>query len=100
MADSAFLESLQDLIRERLRETPEGSYTARLAQRGLVAVAQKVGEEGVEVALAGAVEEDAALVGEAADLLYHLLVLLELRELPLAAVIAELERRHRERTAR
>ena len=55
---------------------------------------QKVGEEGLEVALAGAGESDDALIGECADLLYHLLVLLRSRSLRLAAVIEELRRRH------
>jgi phosphoribosyl-ATP pyrophosphohydrolase/phosphoribosyl-AMP cyclohydrolase len=100
MNDSSFLETLQGLIRERLRDTPEDSYTAKLAQRGVLAVAQKVGEEGVEVALAGIAQEDEQLIGESADLLFHLLILLELRELPIAAVIGELEQRHRARTAR
>jgi len=100
MADSSFLDRLQALIAERLREAPDGSYTARLAARGLLAVAQKVGEEGVEVALAAAAQDDEALTGEAADLLYHLLVLLQLRQVPLAVVMDELEQRHRERSPR
>jgi len=100
MADPQFLENLQALVRDRLREMPEDSYTARLAARGLIAVAQKVGEEGVEVALAAAAQDQEALIGESADLLYHLLVLLELKQVPLAAVIDELQRRHRARSVR
>jgi phosphoribosyl-ATP pyrophosphohydrolase/phosphoribosyl-AMP cyclohydrolase len=93
-APLSFLPELEQLIAQRIAEAPEGSYTARLYARGLRRVAQKVGEEGVEVALAGAGESDEALIGECADLVYHLLVLLRSRNLPLAAVIEELRRRH------
>lgn len=90
----AFLATLERIIAQRSAERPEGSYTARLLAEGPRRIAQKVGEEGVEVALAAVAEGDAALTGEAADLLYHLLVLLASRRLPLASVMAELERRH------
>jgi phosphoribosyl-ATP pyrophosphohydrolase/phosphoribosyl-AMP cyclohydrolase len=93
-APQGFLLQLEHLIAQRISDAPEGSYTARLYASGVRRVAQKVGEEGLEVALAGAGEPDAALVAESADLLYHLLVLLRSRGLPLAAVIAELRRRH------
>jgi phosphoribosyl-AMP cyclohydrolase / phosphoribosyl-ATP pyrophosphohydrolase len=93
-APLSFLLELEQLIAERIAEVPEGSYTARLYASGVRRVAQKVGEEGLEVALAGAGESDQALIGECADLLYHLLVLLRSRSLPLAAVIEELHRRH------
>jgi phosphoribosyl-ATP pyrophosphohydrolase/phosphoribosyl-AMP cyclohydrolase len=93
-APLSFLLELEQVIAERIAEAPEDSYTARLYERGVRRVAQKVGEEGLEVALAGAGESDDALVGECADLLYHLLVLLRSRSLPLAAVIEELRRRH------
>jgi phosphoribosyl-ATP pyrophosphohydrolase/phosphoribosyl-AMP cyclohydrolase len=93
-ASLGFLLALERLIGQRIAEPSEGSYTADLHARGLRRVAQKVGEEGVEVALAGAGESDQALTAESADLLYHLLVLLRARGLPLAAVIAELQRRH------
>jgi phosphoribosyl-ATP pyrophosphohydrolase/phosphoribosyl-AMP cyclohydrolase len=100
MADASFLVELEQLIAARLRESPEGSYTAKLAAQGPLAVAQKVGEEGVEVALAAAAQGDAELVGEAADLIFHLLVLLELRQIPFARVIDELEQRHRDRAVK
>ncbi len=93
-APLGFLLQLEQLITERIAAAPEGSYTARLYAGGVRRVAQKVGEEGLEVALAGAGESDQALLGECADLLYHLLVLLRSRSLPLAAVIEELRRRH------
>ena len=93
-APLSFLLELEQLIEQRIAEAPEGSYTASLYARGVRRVAQKVGEEGLEVALAGAGETDSALVGECADLLYHLLLLLRSRNLPLAAVIEELRQRH------
>jgi phosphoribosyl-ATP pyrophosphohydrolase/phosphoribosyl-AMP cyclohydrolase len=93
-APLGILLQLEQLIAQRIVDAQEGSYTARLHASGIRRVAQKVGEEGLEVALAGAGEPDAALVAESADLVYHLLVLLRSRGLPLAAVIAELQRRH------
>ncbi|HEX5420966.1 MAG TPA: phosphoribosyl-ATP diphosphatase [Gammaproteobacteria bacterium] len=94
MSDLGFLDELERIIGERLADSPEGSYTVRLAREGIRKVAQKVGEEGVELALAGVAETDERVAGEAADLLYHLLLLLRLRGLRLADVAAELERRH------
>lgn len=93
-APLSFLLDLEQVIAQRIAESPEGSYTARLYGRGVRRVAQKVGEEGLEVALAGAGEADDALLGECADLLYHLLVLLRCRSLRLETVIEELRRRH------
>ena len=95
MSETAFLEKLQEVIRQRLSDAPEGSYTARLAAQGMLKVAQKLGEEGVELALAAAAQARARVTAEAADLVYHLLLLLAMRELSLADVVAELERRHR-----
>jgi phosphoribosyl-ATP pyrophosphohydrolase/phosphoribosyl-AMP cyclohydrolase len=95
MSDTAFLVELQAIIRQRLTDVPEGSYTARLASRGMLKVAQKLGEEGVELALAAAAEDQARVTAEAADLVYHLLLLLALRDLTINDVVAELERRHR-----
>jgi len=92
-----FLAELERVIAERIAGAPEGSYTARLSAQGPTRIAQKVGEEGVEVALAGATESDAKLIGETADLLFHVLVLLKSRNLALAQVVAELEARHRAR---
>ena len=87
------LAELDALIAARERERPVGSYTTRLFEGGVRGIAQKVGEEGVETALAGVVQDDAALLGEAADLLYHLLVLLRARGLSLADVERVLESR-------
>lgn len=93
-AQLSFLAELQIIIADRIQAGDEASYTARLVARGVRRVAQKVGEEGVEVALAGATEDDAHLLSESADLLYHLLILLRSRGLALGAVVAELESRH------
>jgi phosphoribosyl-AMP cyclohydrolase / phosphoribosyl-ATP pyrophosphohydrolase len=90
----AFLGTLEAVIERRMAERPEGSYTARLYAEGPKRIAQKVGEEGLEVALAAVAETDAKLVAESADLLYHLLLLLRSRGLRLADVVAELESRH------
>lgn len=95
MSDTAFLDKLQEVIRHRLAESPSGSYTARLASQGILKVAQKIGEEGVELALAAAAQDRAHVQAEAADLVYHLLLLLAMRDLTLADVVAELELRHR-----
>jgi len=90
----AFLGALQSIIAQRLAERPEGSYTARLYSQGPKRIAQKVGEEGVEVALAAVVETDDKVVAESADLIYHLVLLLKSRGLSLEHVAAELESRH------
>jgi phosphoribosyl-ATP pyrophosphohydrolase len=95
MSDVTFLETLEAVIRQRIGASPEGSYTARLAAEGTLKVAQKVGEEAVELALAAAAQDRAHVTAEAADLIYHLLLLLNLRDLRLADVVAELEIRHR-----
>lgn len=90
----AFLATLEGVIAERLATRPEDSYTAKLMAEGTRRVAQKVGEEGLELALAGVAQSDDEVVGEAADLLYHLMLLLKARHLSLPRVVAELEARH------
>lgn len=84
---------LEATIAARAGADPAASWTARLLAQGPVQAAQKVGEEGVETALAGACGDDAALCEEAADLVYHLLVLLRARGLALADVLEVLARR-------
>ena len=93
--DIAFLAKLESVIAQRASDKPETSYTARLLAKGLGKVAQKVGEEGVETALAGAGESEQKVIEESADLLFHLLVLLRARGLTLAQVVRQLESRHR-----
>jgi phosphoribosyl-ATP pyrophosphohydrolase/phosphoribosyl-AMP cyclohydrolase len=90
----SFLNRLESVIAQRLADRPEGSYTARLWAQGPTRIAQKVGEEGVEVALAAVTQADDRLIGESADLLFHLALLLKSRNLSLNAVVHELERRH------
>jgi phosphoribosyl-ATP pyrophosphohydrolase/phosphoribosyl-AMP cyclohydrolase len=87
------LSRLAETIARRAAERPEGSYTAELLARGPLKVSQKVGEEAVEVLIAANSESDERLASEAADLLYHLLVLLQARGVPLERVWAELEAR-------
>lgn len=91
----AFLAELDTLIAERAEQRPAGSYTTALFESGPRRIAQKVGEEGVETALAGVGEDDEALLDEAADLLFHLLVLLRARGACLADLTAKLAARHR-----
>jgi phosphoribosyl-AMP cyclohydrolase / phosphoribosyl-ATP pyrophosphohydrolase len=90
----AFLGALEGVIEKRIADSPQGSYTARLFAEGPKRIAQKVGEEGLEVALAAVAETDDKVVAESADLLFHLLVLLKSRGLSLERVVAELQSRH------
>jgi phosphoribosyl-ATP pyrophosphohydrolase/phosphoribosyl-AMP cyclohydrolase len=90
----AFLAKLEAVVAQRATEKPEASYTARLLEKGVQRVAQKVGEEGVELALAGAAQGEDKVIGESADLLFHMLVLLRARGVTLQAVVNELENRH------
>ena len=90
----AFLPVLEATIANRMAEKPEDSYTARLIAQGPGRIAQKIGEEGVETALAAVTRDDAGLLGECADLLYHVMVLLKSRDLELADVVDELRSRH------
>lgn len=90
----AFLAELDALIAQRAEARPAGSYTTALFEGGLRRMAQKVGEEGVETALALVAQDDDALLDEAADLIFHLLVSLRGRGLDLAAVAQRLQSRH------
>lgn len=91
---ASFLEELDALIGRRLEGDEPGSYTRQLAAAGPARVAQKVGEEGVEVALAAVGDDREALLGEAADLAFHLLVLLRVKGLSLSDLSATLAERH------
>jgi len=90
----AFLGLLENIIANRIADQPEGSYTARLFAEGPGRIAQKVGEEGVETALAAVSRDDDGLVSECADLLFHVLLLLKSRDLSLDRVVDELRARH------
>ena len=89
-----FISVLAGTVAVRAAADPSVSYTARLIGEGIKRLAQKVGEEGVEVALAATAGDAAELTSEAADLVYHLTVLLEAGDSSWSAVIAELKRRH------
>ncbi len=93
--DIEFLQTLESIIESRKDADPAESYTAELFAAGASRIAQKVGEEGVELALAGASGTQREIVAEAADLVYHVLVLLRNHGLSLADVAAELKQRHR-----
>ena len=90
----SFLGELQAVIQERQREPVPGSYTNQLLDAGTKRIAQKVGEEAVEVALAAVAGDRSEAIDEAADLLYHLLVLLNSQQITLDDVVAALEARH------
>jgi phosphoribosyl-AMP cyclohydrolase / phosphoribosyl-ATP pyrophosphohydrolase len=100
VADVAFLAQLEAVLKERSRASPDDSYTAALYRQGRTRIAQKVGEEAVEVALAAATGSDAEFIGECADLLYHVLVALGSRGLALRDVVTELAHRHAARASR
>ncbi len=90
----AFLAELERVIAERDNNRPKGSYTTSLFESGVKRIAQKVGEEGVETALAATAGDDEELLNESADLIYHLLVLLRSRKLELGSIIDVLRKRH------
>ena len=90
----SFLETLESVIAQRIADKPQGSYTARIWSEGPTRLAQKVGEEGVEVALASVTQTDDRLISESADLIFHLTLLLKSRNLSLLSVVKELEHRH------
>ena len=96
MSNIEFLTKLEAVIQSRLDNPTDDSYTAKLAAAGARRIAQKVGEEGVELALAAAAGNRDETIDEAADLVYHLLVLLRTRGMSLADVAKRLEARHGE----
>jgi len=100
MPELAFLTGLERLISQRDVERPEGSYTTKLFEAGIKRIAQKVGEEGVETALAAVAGDHEELINESADLLYHLLVLLRASGLGLSDVTRVLSSRHFDRAIR
>ncbi|NCG54121.1 bifunctional phosphoribosyl-AMP cyclohydrolase/phosphoribosyl-ATP diphosphatase HisIE [Serratia fonticola] len=93
-SDWGFLYQLEQLLASRKTASPDSSYTAKLYASGTKRIAQKVGEEGVETALAATVNDREELTNEASDLIYHLLVLLQDQELDLSKVISRLRERH------
>lgn len=95
-SDNDFLAELEAIVRQRLRDGSEESYTAQLVASGDKRVAQKVGEEALELALAATAGDREEQINEAADLLYHLIVLLSSKGIKLADVADELRNRHRQ----
>lgn len=89
-----FLSELEDIIRQRLNDRPESSYTARIAAQGDKRVAQKVGEEAVELALAAVAGTRKEQIDEAADLVFHVLLLLNCKGISLSDVVDALKERH------
>ncbi|MDP4538743.1 phosphoribosyl-ATP diphosphatase [Qipengyuania sp. DY56-A-20] len=87
------LTRLETTIAQRRGADPSSSYVAQLQARGMPVIARKLGEEAVETVVAALSGDDEELVGEAADLLFHLLVLLGEKDIALAQVLAELDRR-------
>lgn len=92
--NAAWLDYLKQVIRSRKGASSESSYTASLFQKGTHKVAQKVGEEAVELVIEALMDNDELFKGEAADLIFHLLVLLEDRGIGLEKVIDLLKQRH------
>ena len=92
---AAFLNYLQGVIWDRKENPQEGSYTTSLFNKGMNKIAQKVGEEAVEIVIEAKDDNKDLFLGEAADLLFHLLVLLEAKKIDLDEVIEVLEKRHK-----
>lgn len=90
----SFLNELSNIIKSRKEDKPDESYTASLFAEGISRICQKVGEEGVEVSLAGMKEDKEELLNESADLIFHLMVLLEHNELDIEDVVHVLRKRH------
>ena len=90
----SFIDNLTALIASRKGQDPQSSYTAHLFERGTKRIAQKVGEEGLETALAAATNDKPELIDEASDLIYHLLVLLEDQDLSMQDINLNLMKRH------
>lgn len=89
------LAELYKIVIDRIEKKPEGSYTAQLATKGLNYAAQKFGEEAIEVVIAALAESKERFVNEVADLLYHLLVLMALKNVTLEDIVNELKKRRR-----
>jgi phosphoribosyl-ATP pyrophosphohydrolase len=93
MTDATTLARLEATIAARRAADPDTSYVARLNAKGLNKIAQKVGEEATETVIAALAGDREELVGEAADLLFHLMILLNAKNVPLSDILAELDRR-------
>ena len=92
--DLEFIRELEELLYDRKDMMPEGSYTTAMYKKGLDKIAQKVGEEAVETVIAAKNRGQKETIGEAADLLFHLMLLLAQKNIPLHKVVRQLRRRH------
>ena len=92
--DFEFLIELEELLYDRKAEMPKGSYTTSMYKKGLDKIAQKVGEEAVETVITSKNDKDKETINESADLLFHLMLLLAEKEIPLHKVIKKLRKRH------
>ena len=92
-AQADILTRLENTIAQRRTASPESSYVAKLHAKGIGTIAQKLGEEATETVIAAVSGNENELIGEAADLVFHLLVLLSARDIALDSVLAELSRR-------
>jgi phosphoribosyl-ATP pyrophosphohydrolase/phosphoribosyl-AMP cyclohydrolase len=97
--DLNFITDLENLIKSRKSELPEESYTTSLFKKGVDTIAQKVGEEAVETVIESKNQDDSKFIGEVSDLLFHLLVLLVEKGIPLQRVVDRLEQRHTDRSS-
>jgi phosphoribosyl-ATP pyrophosphohydrolase len=93
MAKPFTLDDLERIIAERANATPEESWTAKLLTAGVSRAAKKLGEEAVEAVIAAVADDKPALIAESADLIYHLMVVLRARGVPVQQVLDELQRR-------
>jgi len=93
--NEGFIRRLGEVIKSRLRDMPEGSYTSNLFDRGVAKIAQKVGEEAVETVIEAVAGNREAMICEASDLIYHLLVLLEATDCSISDIENELQMRHK-----
>jgi|TARA_R100001015_G_C4478645_1_gene59851 phosphoribosyl-ATP pyrophosphohydrolase/phosphoribosyl-AMP cyclohydrolase len=92
--DYEFLIELEELLYDRKNEMPSGSYTTSMYKKGIDKIAQKVGEEAVETVIASKNKKNKETINEAADLIFHLMLLLAEKEIPLHKVIKKLRKRH------
>ena len=95
LSDLQFLVDLQEIIDKRKQELPEGSYTTQLFRKGINTIAQKVGEEAIELIIEAKDQNDDLFLNEAADLIYHLQVLLSVKGYSIRDVVRVLSDRHR-----
>lgn len=99
MAKIEFLSEITDIIKKRRLTQPDNSYIAELIAQGLPKISQKLGEEAVEVVVAALAEDKERLVSEAADLIFHLMILLDSKDLTIENVVEELAKRNKKWTS-